>query len=352
MRFSHRRDEKTDKLPEFVKGLAFLRKGVYNNIYTSQYRIRYCAFLTGYEPSGAGGRRCFHVVFAHQLGGVNVASDLHCHTKISDGSMGIEELIAIAKRRGLSAISVTDHDTTAAATRAVIIGRRQEVRVIHGVEFSTIDKARGNVAHLLCYLCDTPDRLEGLCRRTGESRRQAAMAMVRKVMRYYPITPELIVKCATGSTNIYKQHIMHALMDAGYADSIYGELYQKLFSPETGSALVEPEYPDVKEVLELIHSAGGIAVLAHPVPYRNEELLEELTGLGLDGVEVWHPDQSETDSARLAAFAAEHGLLTTGGSDFHGMYTPAARPLGSTAAPDECVEALLAFKDKKKRKNA
>ena len=67
---------------------------------------------------------------------------------------------------------------------------------------------------------------------------------------------------------------------------------------------------------------------------------------------VWHPDQSETDSARLAAFAAEHGLLTTGGSDFHGMYTPAARPLGSTAAPDECVEALLAFKDKKKRKNA
>ena len=115
---------------------------------------------------------------------------------------------------------------------------------------------------------------------------------------------------------------------------------------------MEPEYPDVKEVLELIHSAGGIAVLAHPVPYRNEELLEELTGLGLDGVEVWHPDQSETDSARLAAFAAEHGLLTTGGSDFHGMYTPAARPLGSTAAPDECVEALLAFKDKKKRKNA
>ena len=94
--------------------------------------------------------------------------------------------------------------------------------------------------------------------------------MVRKVMRYYPITPELIVKCATGSTNIYKQHIMHALMDAGYADSIYGELYQKLFSPETGSALVEPEYPDVKEVLELIHSAGGDrgARPSGPLPQR------------------------------------------------------------------------------------
>ena len=145
--------------------------------------------------------------------------------------MGIDELIAIAKRRGLTAISVTDHDTTAAATRAVVIGRRQGVDVIHGVEFSTMDTKRGNKAHLLCYLCDTPDRLEGMCRRIGESRRKAAMGMVRKVMRYYPITPELIVKCATGSTNIYKQHIMHALMDAGYADSIYGELYDKLFAP-------------------------------------------------------------------------------------------------------------------------
>jgi predicted metal-dependent phosphoesterase TrpH len=281
-----------------------------------------------------------------------VASDLHCHTKISDGSMGIEELIAVAKRRGLTAISVTDHDTTAAATRAVIIGRRQELQVIHGVEFSTMDTQRGGKAHLLCYLCDTPDRLEGVCRRTNESRRKAAMAMIRKVMRYYPITPDLIVKCATGSTNIYKQHIMHALMDAGYADSIYGELYDKLFSPESGSALVPVEYPDTREVLELIHSAGGIAVLAHPVPYHNEALLEELTALGLDGVEVWHPDHNETDVVRLQAYARDHGLLTTGGSDFHGMYTATARPLGSTACPDECMAALLSYKDKKKRKNA
>ena len=176
--------------------------------------------------------------------------------------MGIEELIAVAKRRGLSAISVTDHDTTAAATRAVVIGRRQELTVIHGVEFSTFDTQRGRKAHILCYLCDTPDRLEGMCRRTNDSRKKAAMAMVRKVMRYYPITPDLIVKCATGSTNIYKQHIMHALMDAGYADSIYGELYDKLFAPGQGSALVEAEYPDTRDIMDLIHSAGGIAVLA------------------------------------------------------------------------------------------
>lgn len=266
--------------------------------------------------------------------------------------MGIEELIAVAKRRGLSAISVTDHDTTAGATRAVVIGRRQELTVIHGVEFSTFDTQRGRKAHILCYLCDTPDRLEGMCRRTNDSRKKAAMAMVRKVMRYYPITPDLIVKCATGSTNIYKQHIMHALMDAGYADSIYGELYDKLFAPGQGSALVEAEYPDTREIMDLIHSAGGIAVLAHPGVYDSYDLMQELVESGLDGVEVWHPSHSETETAELLAFTRLHGLLSTGGSDFHGMYTRTARPLGSTSVSDEIVQSLLTYKDKRRRRNA
>lgn len=262
--------------------------------------------------------------------------------------MGIEDLIAMAKRRGLSALSVTDHDTTAAATRAVIIGRRQGLRVIHGVEFSTSDPARGGKAHLLCYLCDTPDRLEGICRATGEKRKKAATEMVRRVMRYYPITPEMIVHCATGSTNIYKQHIMHALMDAGYADSIYGEVFQKLFG-EHGAAKVNIEYPDVREVMDLIHSAGGIAVLAHPFAYHNEDLLQELTTLGLDGVEVWHPDHTEQQTAELKAFAEYHHLVMTGGSDFHGMYSTTTRSIASTPVPDEQAEHLLAYKQAMKK---
>ena len=266
--------------------------------------------------------------------------------------MGLEELIAIAKRRGLSYIAVTDHDTTAGATRAVIIGKRQQVNVIHGVEFSTMDTQRGRKVHLLCYLCDAPDRLEGMCRRIGQSRKKAALEMIRKVMRYYPITPELIVKCATGSTNIYKQHIMHALMDAGYADAVFGELYDKLFAPGHGLALVESQYPDTRDVLELIHSAGGIAVLAHPPVYDSDDVLEELTALGLDGVEVWHPRHTEEQAQKYAAYAEAHGLLMTGGSDFHGMYSAETRPLGSPAAPDESVESLLSYKARLKKQNA
>lgn len=278
-----------------------------------------------------------------------MAGDLHCHTKISDGSVGIEDLVSLAKRRHLSAISVTDHDTTAGATRAIIIGKRQGVTVVHGIEFSTFDQTRKRPAHLLCYQCTAPDRLEGLCRRIGDSRRKAAMESVRRVMRYYPIVPEIIVKCATGSTNIYEQHIMHALMDCGYADAIYGEVYDKLFAPETGSAVVQPDLPDTREVLEQIHEAGGIAVLAHPYLYDSTYLMQELTGAGLDGIEVYHPDHTEQQTEQLRTYAQDNGLLMTGGSDFHGMYAKRPCPLGSFTVPDECVDALLNFKSSHKK---
>ena len=146
--------------------------------------------------------------------------------------------------------------------------------------------------------------------------------------------------------------LLHALMDAGYADSIYGELYDKLFAPGQGSALVEAEYPDTREIMDLIHSAGGIAVLAHPGVYDSYDLMQELVESGLDGVEVWHPSHSETETAELLAFTRLHGLLSTGGSDFHGMYTRTARPLGSTSVSDEIVQSLLTYKDKRRRRNA
>lgn len=275
--------------------------------------------------------------------------DLHCHTKISDGSLGIEELIAIAKRRGLSAIAITDHDAVAGATRATMIGKRLGLNVIHGVEFSAKDSARGRKVHILGYMCDSPDRLEGLCRQTTAARREAANQMVRKVLRYYPIVPESVARCAAGSATIFKQHVMHALIDAGYADSFYGDVFQKLFGPD-GCAKVSIDYPDVREVIDLIHSAGGLAVLAHPANYDSEALMEELvTDNLLDGIEVWHPNHSAEKAAQYLTFATEHGLLTTGGSDFHGMYTATARPLGNPDAPDNIPQLMVSYKAKKYR---
>jgi len=139
-------------------------------------------------------------------------------------------------------------------------------------------------------------------------------------------------------------------MDAGYADSIYGETYQKLFDPETGCARVKTVYPDVREIIDLIHSAGGLAVMAHPAAYHNEALMEELTAEGrLDGIEVWHPSHSQTQIEQLEDFAGAKQLLMTGGSDFHGMYARSVRPLGVSGAPDGTVELMRAYKNKKKR---
>lgn len=270
-----------------------------------------------------------------------MACDLHCHSKISDGSLGIEEIIGIARRRGLSALSITDHDAVVGATRAVIVGKRLGIQVIHGVELSAMDPNTGRKVHILAYLCDTPDRLEELCRRTNASRKAAATNMLKKVLRYYPILPESVARCASGSTNVYKQHIMHALIDAGYADSFFGETYQKLFSPVNGCAYVPVEYPTVDEVIDLIHSAGGLAVLAHPYTYDSTDLMQVLVADNrLDGIEVWHPRNNEAQTASLLDFANKHNLLTTGGSDFHGMYTSTPRPLGSFTAPDETIQLM------------
>lgn len=275
-----------------------------------------------------------------------MACDLHCHSKISDGSLGIEEIVAMARRRGLSALAITDHDAVVGATRAVIVGKRLGVPVIHGVELSAMDPATNRKVHILAYMCDTPDRLEGLCRRTNASRKAAATAMMKKVLRYYPILPESVARCASGSTNVYKQHIMHTLMDAGYADSFYGETYQKLFSPDTGCAYVPVEYPTVDEVIELVHSAGGLVVLAHPYTYDSIDLMQTLAKDNkLDGIEVWHPRNNAEQTAWLKDFAVQNKLLMTGGSDFHGMYTSKPRPLGSFTAPDETVQLMLAYKN-------
>ncbi len=278
-----------------------------------------------------------------------MAIDLHCHTKISDGSIGIEELLATAKRRGITGIAITDHDAIAGATRAGIIGKRIGIDVVHGVEFSAYDTARGRKVHILGYLCDHPDRLEGLCRQTSAARRTAATEMLRKVLRYYPIIPDAVARCASGSSAIFKQHIMHALMDAGYADSLFGDVFTKLFDRKSGCAYVAIEYPDVHEVIDLIHSAGGLAVMAHPYAYDSIDLMRELAENGhLDGIEAYRPDHTDEQVASLIAFADEHKILATGGSDFHGMYTKNIRPMGCQA-PENTIQKMRTYKAQKKR---
>ena len=91
-------------------------------------------------------------------------ADLHCHTKLSDGTLGIDDIIILAKNSGVTTLAITDHDCLAGIVRAELIGNRHGVNVIPAVEFSATDSKRNANAHILCYLPDKPDRLEGLCK--------------------------------------------------------------------------------------------------------------------------------------------------------------------------------------------
>lgn len=285
--------------------------------------------------------------------GEKMLADLHCHTKLSDGSLGIEELITLAASTGVSTIGITDHDSMAATLRGKVIGERHGVQVIPGVELSTVDPATGRNVHLLCYLADHPDRLEGLCKRISLARRRAGQYMVLRVAKRFHLTPEFVMRSTSGSTNIYKQHIMHALMDAGISDAIFNDLFDELFiRPGENSVKVPIKYPDCHEVLAEIHEAGGIAVLAHPFEYDSIRVMEELTREGLDGVEVYHPSADAEKTEFLLGYAHKNGLLVTGGSDFHGLYNRRRVTVGSYGIEQPELDALLGYKTKKKRREA
>jgi predicted metal-dependent phosphoesterase TrpH len=279
-----------------------------------------------------------------------MAADLHCHTKLSDGSVGIEDLIVIAQKSGIDTIAITDHDCLAGTVRGQIIGKRYGVNIIPGVELSAFDNEAGKKVHIICYLAEKPDRLEGICKRTAVARKRAGQIMMLKVAARFPVSNDFIVSHASGSTNLFKQHIMHALVDAGYTNEIYGNLYDALFSPESETNLLAPiKYPSVEEVLEEIHGAGGVAVLAHPYKYDNIPELEKYVELGLDGVEVWHPTATESNIEEMSKLCKQYKLLMTGGSDFHGMYGRSTVTLGTCVTPDEHLDKLLGYKAKKKR---
>ena len=274
--------------------------------------------------------------------------DLHVHTTLSDGSLGMEEVIAQAKRIGLDFISITDHDTISSVSRAKVLGERYGVQTIPGVELTAWDKTRNRKVHILCYAPQKPDRLEGICRRCSEIRQSCAKETVENVLKLYPITAEDITKHLSGSKSIYKQHILHALIEYGYSTHFYGRLNDELFNEKTGSCIVEREYPDVNYVLELIHSARGAAVLAHPMVYDSIDLIDDLASNGkLDGIEVYHYSADEEQQAMLLAKANEYDLIVTGGSDFHGLYNMRPTHLGMYTTDKDNIDRILRLCSKK-----
>jgi predicted metal-dependent phosphoesterase TrpH len=275
--------------------------------------------------------------------------DLHCHTNISDNSFSIEEVIGLAKDKGVKHLAITDHDTTKGLLQAIQIGQTLGVEIIPGIEISAYDYERNRRAHILG-LYITPDHpsIAELCGPLVAKRHEASWQMVKLIKNAgYDITWEEVNALCEGGTGVYKQHIMHALLNKGYTDKIYGDLYQKLFKrgeplQEKGLAFVSIDYIDVLDAIRVIKEAGGIPVLAHPGQFDNFSAVDEWARAGLEGIEVLHPLHDNKDEIKARAIAEKLNLIQTGGSDFHGFYGESANNyIGSKSIGYEHFNQLL-----------
>ncbi|MDR0639736.1 MAG: hypothetical protein LBG27_12700 [Spirochaetaceae bacterium] len=155
----------------------------------------------------------------------------------------------------------------------------------------------------------------------------------------YPLCREDVLEYAALDGTVYRQHIMHALVDRGYAASIYGPLYTRLFGPG-GLAAVTARYMSAEEAVRLIRNCGGRAVLAHPFQYDTMGFLPRLVERGLAGIEYRHPTQTPERQEAVIKQARRYGLFRTGGSDFHGFYSENPIPLGAMDAELPATIAL------------
>ena len=272
-----------------------------------------------------------------------MAADLHCHTTMSDGSDSPEFVVRLAKQTGLSALAITDHDYYAGSYRADLLGERHGVRVINGVECSCRDPQRGHKVHILCYNCKYPEALEPMLQKTAQARMEAARQMIAMTAALYPITEEMVMDGVGESGFCGKQHIMLALMKAGCVREMFGDLFHQLFDEKNGRCVVPIRHNDVFDTMKYLHESGGVIVMAHPSVYGSIASLADLIKAGLHGVEINHPRNKPEDIAVLRQAAAEHHLITTGGTDFHGYFVENRRfsPLGACTADDDQLQALL-----------
>jgi len=248
-------------------------------------------------------------------------TDFHVHSTMSDGSDTFEQVLAQARERGIERLAFTNHDTTAGLAEARELGERMGVQVVGGIEVSAYDFERGRKVHVLGLgLEEGAPALAALCGPVLERRNaNTHWQLDRLVEAGYAVDVERALERGRASTCLYKQHLMAALTDEPFTSEGYRTLYRSLFK-NGGICDRDIDYVDARDAVQAIVEDGGLAVLAHPGQLDSYDLLPRLVACGLGGVERFHPDHGPADRERCAALAEEHGLVCTGGSDYHGRF--------------------------------
>ncbi|WP_402464091.1 PHP domain-containing protein [Isoptericola aurantiacus] len=250
--------------------------------------------------------------------------DLHTHSRESDGTDTPRQVLEAAAAAGLTAVALTDHDTTAGWADAAAAVARTGVALVRGVEISTraATPAGGISVHLLAYLHDPehPALLDELGRTRGD-RMDRARRMTALLAQDFPLTWDDVVAQTHDGATVGRPHLADALVAAGVVAS-RDEAFATMLHP--GAPYYVPHYaPDTADAVRAVLAAGGVPVMAHPRAGARgrvvtEATIEELAAAGLAGLEVDHRDHGDADRDRLRELAAELDLLVTGSSDYHG----------------------------------
>jgi hypothetical protein len=265
-------------------------------------------------------------------------ADLHLHTQFSDGTFTPEELVLRAQNAGLACIALTDHDTVEGCARAAAACAAVKMEFIPGAELTA--EHEDTEVHILGYFLDAQNQvlLDRIAKfqAVRQNRIREMVAALNKLG--IPLKAEAVFALANCKSP-GRPHVARALVKEkliGNLDEAF-EKYLKKGRP----AWVPKTKMSALEGVELIHQAGGLAVMAHPGLNRTDEIIPGLVQAGLDGIECFHTKHSTVMTERYLEFAEKYKLLVTGGSDCHGFSK--SKPLiGTVRLPYEHVQKLKA----------
>ncbi len=269
--------------------------------------------------------------------------DLHTHSSASDGTQLPGEVIRSAAEAGLDVVALTDHDTTAGWEEAAEAAREHAVAFVPGTEVSC-QTDDGISVHLLSYLQDPQDRaLDEVMQRARRSRRTRAERMVEMIAEDYPISWEQVLDQVVGDATVGRPHIADALVAAGIAQT-RSEAFSTVLHPRSGY-YVGHYAPDPVTAVRLVRQAGGVPVMAHPLAgvrgrTVGQEVFDAMIEAGLAGLEIAHRDNPPEARAVLSQMAAEHDLIVTGSSDYHGSGKP--NELGENLTSEQSLRRIMA----------
>ncbi|HMJ89082.1 MAG TPA: PHP domain-containing protein [Candidatus Acidoferrum sp.] len=243
-------------------------------------------------------------------------ADLHLHTNFSDGTYTPEELAGHGKRLGFRALALSDHDTLEGCERMAVACAVNEIEFIPAAELTA--ELDGHELHLLAYYVDAANaRLLVELARFQEVRQNRIREMVAQINKLnVPLRAESVFEIANCRAP-GRPHVARALVKQGFCHNL-DEAFDRFL--KKGKPAWVPKFKmSAVEAVDLVHQAGGVAVMAHPGLNRCDDLIPALADCGMDGLECFHTKHAAAESAHYLRMAEQQNLLVTGGSDCHGL---------------------------------